>query len=833
MKKSTKLKQTSFFLRFLMKITIILVIINCILVYIIKPLLISAVRFLFDSDWIYKLYVGSDTDLSFMPEPHTKDWGSQLEHVTKFIGYESMITLLIVLVVFIVSYIVVNIFRSHNGEINPHKNDREEKILKKGILEATDSTKEDLKKLSQKHEKNKTEMSIIQMIFSRKKKSSAKNEKKELSIKRAYIETFRKCKISITTKHDEGMPNPVKNYKVVFDNPSNISAQNQVFRTIKDFHNTLIQLTGVTFDQFTQPKNRGEYIFNGSIEQEYKPAKLAKFNKESNEKTEVDEEITPEIEEGNFPLSLLNDETEKIKRNEQKAEIESERLLEKIDSYLASENIQADIQDKYIGNAVIAFKYKIKYSSNSKAKNNIKTQLTELLGTDGVIVNKNANFIEISVKIENEDDRIPIDNKKILPLVMSESNDPTQTIFGVNVDRSVVTHALSETPHMIIAGFTGSGKSVGMNYILLAMSYKAKSSEIEFALLDPKAVELSIYDDHPFNIVKPITGAEDSITFMKYAIYIMEERFEEMKKYKLRKIDSYNEKMRELGKPIMKKLIIAIDEFALMMEKDSSIESSVNQITTAGRAAGIHIILATQRPSTDIITGNIKNNMPTRLAYKLSSKIDSRVTLGDDGEGAEALAGKGDSLLRWNGNNAFQRIQSGFLSDKEVKDIIDHLSNTMEKNPIVDYKAYVARKEAEEEDAKNEGNGSENDFFAAQTTLASTRQGFEDEKKQNAQSESSKVVSSGAYFEQKKNEQTEDENESDDNEDEQIEIETKVENKDDFEESTQSVDVVNSNDDNTTQKESEALDLAQKTMEEMKKRREQRRKQKEKNGEAL
>lgn len=306
-----------------------------------------------------------------------------------------------------------------------------------------------------------------------------------------------------------------------------------------------------------------------------------------------------------------------------------------------------------------------------------------MLGTDGVIVNKNANILEISVKIEHKKDRIPIDNNKVLPQVMSESEDPTQTILGVNVDRTVVTHAISESPHMIIAGFTGSGKSAGLNYILLSMSYKAKPNEIEFALLDPKAVELSVYDDHPFNIVKPITGAKDSITFMKYAIYIMEERFDEMKKYKLRKIDSYNAKIRELGKPIMKKLVIAIDEFALMMDRDSSIATSVNQITTAGRAAGIHLILATQRPSTDIITGNIKNNMPTRLAYKVSSKIDSRVTLGDDGEGAEALAGAGDSLLRWNGNNVFQRIQSGFLSDQEVQDIIEHLSNTMEKNQLL------------------------------------------------------------------------------------------------------------------------------------------------------
>lgn len=831
MKKGTKLKKTSFLLRFLVKITFILIIINCVLVYVIKPLLLWLVHFLFDSDWIYKIYSTSDTDVSFMPEPHTKDWGSQLERATNFIGYESMIMLLVILVIFIGAYISVIIFRSHNGEINPHKNDREEMILKKEILEATDSTKDDLKKLSQKHEKNKTEMSIIQMIFSRKKKISAKNEKKELSVKRAYIETFRKSKVSIITKHEEGMPNPVKNYKVVFDNPSNIAAQNQVFRTIKDFHNTLIQLTGVTFDQFTQPKNRGEYIFNGSIEQEYKPAKLAKFNKEANEKTEANEEITPEVEEGNFPLSLLGVETEKIEINEKKAEKTASLLLDKIESYLASEDIQADLDRQYIGNATIAFNFIFKYSSSSKAKQRIKEQLAQLLGTDGVIVNVRANRIEVSVRIEEEDDHIPINNRKVIAEGMSKAKDPTHAIFGVNVDRSIENHAISDAPHMIMSGFTGSGKSVGLNYLLMSNSYKAKPSEIAYALLDPKAVELNVYKGHPFNIVDPITNSKDSNTFLKYASYLMHERNEKMQAYGLRNIDSYNEKMRELGKPIMQKLIIVIDEFALLMTQDPSIDQLVDTITTAGRSAGIHIILATQRPSTDVITGVIKNNMPTRQTYQLSSKIDSRVALGEDG--AESLAGAGDSLLCWKGSSVFQRTQGGFLKDQEVKDIVDYLSENMEKNPIVDYKAHVARKEAEEEDAENEGNGSENDFFAAQTALASTRQGFEDEKKNNVQSESSKVVSSGAYFEQKKNEQTEDENESDDNEDEQIEIETKVENKDDFEESTQSVDVVNSNDDNTTQKESEALDLAQKTMEEMKKRREQRRKQKEKNGEAL
>lgn len=726
---------------------------------------------------------------------------------------------------------VVIAFRSHNGEISPHKNDREEKKLKKSILEATDSTKEDLKKLNQRHEKNKTEMSILQMVFSRRKKRSAKNEKKDLAVKHEYIKTFRKCKVSISTKHDSDMPNPVKNYKIVFDNPSNIAAQNQIFRTIKDFHNTLIQLTGVTFDQYTQPKNRSVYIFNGSIEEEYKPAKLAKYNKAEKEKKEVVKEKTSEVEEGNFPLTLLVDESEKIKKNERKAEIESDRLLEKIDSYLASENIQADLQDKYIGNAVIAFKYQIKYSSNSKAKNNIKTQLTELLGTDGVIVNKIANFIEISVKIENKDDRIPIDNKKVLPQVLSASDDPTQTILGVNVDRTVVSKPISETPHMIIAGFTGSGKSAGLNYILLSMSYKAKPSELEFALLDPKAVELSIYDDHPFNIVKPITGAEDSITFMKYAIYLMDERYEEMKKYKLRKIDTYNAKMRELGKPIMKKLVIAIDEFALMMEKDPSIEGSVNQITTAGRAAGIHLIIATQRPSTDVITGNIKNNMPTRLAYKLSSKIDSRVTLGDDSEGAEALAGAGDSLLRWNGNNTLQRIQSGFLTDQEVQDIIAHLSNTMESNPIVDYKAYVARREAEEEDAKNEGNDSENDFFAAQTALANTRQGFEDEKKLNPQAENNKIINSGSYFEQKKNDKTEPDLEKPI--DVEIATETNTEENKNTKDDNSISEELTPNHQEANQRENDAFDLAQKTMEDLKRRREQRRKENKNSGETL
>lgn len=848
MNRKDRLKRTSFILRRLIKFVGILTLINVLVAYIIKPLLISMIHILFDSDWIYNIYSKSDTNLSFIPEPHTKDWGNQLEHITKLIGNTSTITLLIILVILIIAYNVLMIFRSHYGEINARKNDKEEKLLKREILQATDSTKNDLKNLTERHEKTKTQMSLLQMMFSRKKKTSAKNEKKELSVKRAYIETFRKSKVSITTKHDEGMPNPVKSYKIVFENPSNIAAQNQVFRTIKDFHNTLIQLTGVTFDQYTQPKNRGSFIFNGSIEQEFKPSKLANYmnnKQENNENIEAIQEVQEEVKEGNFPLTLLKDESEKIERNERKAEIESEKLLEKIDNYLASENIQADIEDKYIGNAVIAFKYKIKYSSNSKAKNNIKTQLTELLGTDGVIVNKIANFIEISVKIENEDDRIPIDNKAVLPHVLTASDDPTQTILGVNVDRTVVSKPISATPHMIIAGFTGSGKSAGLNYILLSMSYKAKPSELEFALLDPKAVELSIYDDHPFNIVKPITGAEDSITFMKYAIYLMEERYEEMKKYKLRKIDTYNAKMRELGKPIMKKLVIAIDEFALMMEKDSSIEGSVNQITTAGRAAGIHLILATQRPSTDVITGNIKNNMPTRLAYKLSSKIDSRVTLGDDGEGAEALAGAGDSLLRWNGNNTLQRIQSGYLTDQEVQDIIAHLSNTMESNPIVDYQAYVARKEAEEEDAEGEGSFSESDLYSAQTALANTRQGFEDDNNKTTHTEPSKVVTSGADFEQKKNENITANNTSTELEDEQIKVET-TNDSDNFAADKQDTDEDVTNDEIETQdeaeddsyqatsnRESEAMDLAQKTMEEMKKRREQRKKEREQNGETL
>lgn len=227
-----------------------------------------------------------------------------------------------------------------------------------------------------------------------------------------------------------------------------------------------------------------------------------------------------------------------------------------------------------------------------------------------------------------------------------------------------------------------------------------------------------VYKGHPYNKVEPITEPEDAIVFLKYMTYEMKDRNAKMAKVNAKSIESYNKKAEKQGLEKMKECVIVIDEYADLVQVAKEVEDYVKRLAQMGRACGIYILLATQRPSVDVLPGVIKNNMPTRLAYALSSGTDSKVTLDD--YGAENLNGKGDSLLKWNGSDRFIRMQGGFLTEEEIENIVDHLKNNFEPNVHVDYKARVAREEGEDEDVDSE-------HYAAVTSLNSTLQNFEND----------------------------------------------------------------------------------------------------------
>jgi S-DNA-T family DNA segregation ATPase FtsK/SpoIIIE len=249
-------------------------------------------------------------------------------------------------------------------------------------------------------------------------------------------------------------------------------------------------------------------------------------------------------------------------------------------------------------------------------------------------------------------------------------------------------------PHLLVAGTTGSGKSVGINAMILSLIYKAGPDAVRLIMVDPKMLELSVYEGIPHLLTPVVTDMRQAASALHWCVGEMDRRYKLMSTLGVRNLAGYNQKLRDAkkaGKPIthpfsltpdnpeplepMPMIVVVIDELAdLMMVVGKKVEELIARLAQKARAAGIHLILATQRPSVDVITGLIKANVPTRIAFQVSSKIDSRTIL--DQMGAEALLGQGDMLYLTPGTGLPTRVHGAFVADEEVHAVVDHLKKT-------------------------------------------------------------------------------------------------------------------------------------------------------------
>jgi DNA segregation ATPase FtsK/SpoIIIE, S-DNA-T family len=253
---------------------------------------------------------------------------------------------------------------------------------------------------------------------------------------------------------------------------------------------------------------------------------------------------------------------------------------------------------------------------------------------------------------------------------------PTTVPLGKDVSGKTWIAPVEKMPHMLIAGATGSGKSVCLNTLIVSLMYQNSPEDLRFILVDPKRVELNVYEGVPHLLVPPITKVEDTVNALKWAVREMERRLDLLAKFKARDINSYNEKAEER----LPKIVIAIDELAdLMSNSGREVEAAIVRIAQMARAVGIHLILATQRPSVDVITGLIKANIPTRLAFAVASQTDTRTIL--DCAGADKLLGRGDMLYTSAETSKPKRLQGAFLSEEEIQDIVKHLK----REDLADY----------------------------------------------------------------------------------------------------------------------------------------------------
>ncbi len=324
----------------------------------------------------------------------------------------------------------------------------------------------------------------------------------------------------------------------------------------------------------------------------------------------------------------------------------------------------------------------------------------ELQPAPGVKVSKITNLSkDIALSLAKSDLRIeaPIPGKAAVGIEVPNKNMSNVTLkeilesdeyennyydipfaIGKDIAGQNIISDISGMPHLLIAGATGSGKSVCVNSLILSVLFKLTPDDLKMILIDPKVVELNIYNGIPHLLVPVVTDVSKAAQALNWAVQEMSNRYDLFAKKNVRDIDSYNNKEQEDKLP---KILIVIDELAdLMAASPKEVEDSITRLAQLARAAGIHLVIATQRPSVDVITGTIKANIPTRIAFSVSSYVDSRTIL--DTSGAEKLLGKGDMLYSPVGYSKFIRVQGSFVSDEDVKKVIEFLkeNNNIENN---------------------------------------------------------------------------------------------------------------------------------------------------------
>ena len=365
------------------------------------------------------------------------------------------------------------------------------------------------------------------------------------------------------------------------------------------------------------------------------------------------------------PYTLLSLPKKDFARSEQASD--KAKLL--IDT-LASFNISAKLLDVSIGPAIT--RYELQPAQGVRV-----SRITSL--ADDIALALAAPRVRIEAPIPGKAAvGIEVPNSSIATVLLREVIESPTFInakssisfaLGKDIAGNIAIADLDKMPHLLIAGATGSGKSVCLNNIIISMIYKSTPEELKLILVDPKVVELKMFSNLPHLLVPVVIDPKKAAGALRWAVLEMEQRYQKLAKNNVRSLTGYNSSKDQQGDK-MPKIVIVIDELAdLMMVAAKDVEESICRIAQLGRACGIHLIVATQRPSVDIITGLIKANIPSRIAFAVSSAIDSRVIL--DFSGAEKLLGRGDMLFHANGASKPVRIQGAFVSDEEVEHIAD------------------------------------------------------------------------------------------------------------------------------------------------------------------
>ena len=371
-----------------------------------------------------------------------------------------------------------------------------------------------------------------------------------------------------------------------------------------------------------------------------------------------------------------------------------EQMARLVEARLADFRIKADVVNYSPGPVITRFELNLAPGVKAARISNLSRDLARSLSTVAVrVVEVIPGKPYVGLELPNKK-RQTVYLREVLDCVkFRESPSPLTVVLGKDIAGDPVIADLAKMPHLLVAGTTGSGKSVGVNAMILSMLYKATPEDVRFIMIDPKMLELSVYEGIPHLLTEVVTDMKDAANALRWSVNEMERRYKLMSALGVRNLAGYNEKIAEAARmgrpipdpywkpgdsmatehPVLEKLpyiVVMVDEFAdLMMTVGKKVEELIARLAQKARAAGIHLVLATQRPSVDVITGLIKANIPTRIAFTVSSKIDSRTIL--DQGGAESLLGMGDMLYSGpNSTSAPVRVHGAFVRDQEVHAVV-------------------------------------------------------------------------------------------------------------------------------------------------------------------
>ncbi|MGO5114926.1 DNA translocase FtsK [Candidatus Avoscillospira sp. LCP25S3_F1] len=401
------------------------------------------------------------------------------------------------------------------------------------------------------------------------------------------------------------------------------------------------------------------------------------------------------------PVSLLRmsqggdvDGTEEMREN-----------TERLNATLESFNIEAHIVNVTRGPSVTRYELELDRGVKLSKVTNLADDIALSLGASGVRISAIPNKISVvGIEVPNRLVSTVLARDVLDSKEFEQSKSKISFAVGKDIGGNRIIGDIAKLPHLLIAGTTGSGKSVCMNSLIISLLFKARPDEVRLIMVDPKMVELGIYNGIPHLLIPVVTDPKKAAGALQWAVTEMMRRYRAMADAGVRDLDSYNKLVKSMDderKP-MEQVVVVIDELAdLMLVAAKEVEESICRIAQMGRASGIHLVIATQRPSADVITGLMKANIPSRIAFAVASAMESRIIL--DTQGAEKLVGKGDMLYAPLGQGKPKRVQGCFITDEEVQEVVSFIKQSSTPNYSDEVQAQIEQKM--EQGGKGDGGG--------------------------------------------------------------------------------------------------------------------------------